>query len=98
VREQDHPLVSDELVEVDGTGEMSMSVAQQESTRQASSNLPVSGLSIEVGGNAAEAEGLRSLGHVECVCVCMDEVEEEKRCLQKDNRRRSRRQLKVEDY
>lgn len=32
-------------------------------------NLPVGGVGIEVGGNAAEAEGLRSLGHLECDCV-----------------------------
>jgi hypothetical protein len=76
VREQDHPLVSDELVEVDGTGNLSVPGAQQKSTRQASGHLPVSGVGIEVGGNAAEAEGLRSLGHVECVCLCTNEIEE----------------------
>jgi hypothetical protein len=85
VREQDHPLISDELVEVDGTEVLSVSVAQQKSTRQASSNLPIGGLSIEVGGNAAEAEGLRSLGHLEYECVCRKEDEERESCLGKDN-------------
>ena len=89
VREQNHPLVSDELVEVDGTGSVSVPGAQQKSTRQSSGNLPVGGVGIEVGGNAAEAEGLRSSGHVECDCVCMDEVKEEE-LLAKDNRRRAR--------
>lgn len=88
VREQDHPLVSDELVEVDGTGSLSVSVAQQKITRQASGHLPVGSVGIEVGGNAAEAEGLRSLGHVECECVCMIEIKEEE-LLAKDNRRRT---------
>jgi hypothetical protein len=88
VREQDHPLVSDELVEVDGTRNSSASGSQQKSTRQASSNLPVGGVGIEVRGNAAEAEGLRSLGHVECECVCMNEIKEEE-LLAKDNRRRA---------
>ena len=89
VREQDYPVVSDELVEVDGTGNLSVSVAQQESTRQSSVNSPVSGVGIEVGGNAAEAEGLRSSGHVDCESVCMGEVKKEE-LLVKDNRRRAR--------
>jgi hypothetical protein len=60
----------------------------KKSTQQASGHLPVGGVGIEVGGNAAEAEGLRSLGHVECVCVCMNEIEEEE-LLAKDNRMRA---------
>jgi hypothetical protein len=42
VREEDDPVVANELVEVDGT---------------------TGGLSLEVGGGAAEAEGLRTVGH-----------------------------------
>jgi hypothetical protein len=58
VREEDDPVVTNELVEVDGT---------------------TSGLSLEVGGGAAKAEGLRTVGHFGgCVVVigkvgCEDE-------------------------